>query len=321
MVGVKSVEKQLKRIRFNANIWGRGEANELPNILLPDEKIAECVNGIYEAGFALLCATDMRLLLIDKKPLNYLTVEDLRFDMINELDYSHRLLGAQISISAGSKNLKFRSFNQPRLRKLISHVQHRMVEIKQQQSNQAENQKQHLENINKQLQMYLLAQQQQIQQQLQSRATGSTTGMPQPSPELSDYLFSQRLLEQLQVPQQSSASSQANSQPSANQANPPGKPAGSEDMTQEMLDEGKREVFGPAYAAASQTPVQSTQPAPTAADATTAGQPKSLEVNALRIAYSKLPMMMRNRRFGRPSFHAHSQANTAPGQTQPAPTS
>ena len=145
MVTMHSVEEQLKEIGFNHLAWGRTETKELPNILLADEKIFECVNGIYEGGFALLVATNFRVLLIDKKPMNYLTVEDLRFDMINEMDYSHRLLGARISISTGSKNLKFTSYNQPRLRKLITHVQHCMADSKKQESVHQEDQNQHLE--------------------------------------------------------------------------------------------------------------------------------------------------------------------------------
>ncbi len=161
MVTQQSVEEQLKKIGFNHYGWGRTEIRELPNILLADEEIYECVNGLYEGGFALLVATNIRVLLIDKKPLNYLTVEDLRFDMINELDYSHRLMGARISISAGSKNLKFTSYNQPRLRKLIGHVQHCMAENKKQAADHQEDQRLHLEQINQQLQTYLLAQHQQ----------------------------------------------------------------------------------------------------------------------------------------------------------------
>src|ERR1700690_4438056 len=73
MVSKKSVVEQLKKIGFKHEAWGRGEVRELHNILIPDEEIVECVNGIYEGGFALLVATNVRVLLIDKKPLNYLT--------------------------------------------------------------------------------------------------------------------------------------------------------------------------------------------------------------------------------------------------------
>src|SRR4051812_34181115 len=119
MVDVGQIHRQLKDLGFNIHGWGRSEVKELANIILPDEEIHEVVNGFYEGGFALLIATDVRVLLIDSKPLNYLKIEDLRFDMINEMDYSHRLLGAQINIATGNKNLRFRSYNQPRLRKLI----------------------------------------------------------------------------------------------------------------------------------------------------------------------------------------------------------
>src|SRR5579884_4222648 len=160
MVSRKEIVDQLKRIGFKHNGWGKGEIAELERIILPDEEIYECVNGAYEGGFALLVATDVRVLLVDKKPLNFLTVEDMRFDMISEIDYNHRLFGADISISSGSKLMKFRSYNQQRLRKLIGHVQHCMAESKEKQTVHADSQVSHLEQINKQLQAYLIAQHQ-----------------------------------------------------------------------------------------------------------------------------------------------------------------
>jgi len=99
MVSSKSVQDQLRKIRFNSG-WNKPEAAELAEVLLPDEEIFECVNGWYEGGYALLCATNVRVLLIDKKPFKFLNVEDLRFDMITQIDYSHRLFNASIGVSA-----------------------------------------------------------------------------------------------------------------------------------------------------------------------------------------------------------------------------
>lgn len=157
MVTQEEVDRQLRRIGYDPNGWGRGEMRELKNILMPDEEIEECVNGYYEAGFALLVATKHRVLLVDKKPLNYLTVEDMRFDMISEFDYSHRVIGAHASISSGSKTLQFDSLNQKRLRSLLTYVQTRMTEIKKTLHEQQETQQQHLEQMNEQLRRYLLA--------------------------------------------------------------------------------------------------------------------------------------------------------------------
>lgn len=207
MVSTKSVEEQLEKIHFNKSLWNYAERQELPNILLPEEEIYECVNGTYEGGVALLVGTNVRLLLIDKKPFKFLTVEDLRFDMINQIDYSHRLIGARISISAGSKNLNFQSFNQQRLRKLIGHIQHCMAESKNKQSKTVESQQQHLEQINKQLQTYLYAQleqQEELKQKLEEAYANKKDGEAfrqtfqplRPDPTLSDYLFAQTLLKQ-----------------------------------------------------------------------------------------------------------------------------
>ncbi len=198
MISYEKVQQQLKDLRINVNGWGRTEYGELCNILAPNEAIEECVNGYYEAGFALLVATKNRLLIVDKKPLNYLTVEDMRFDMINEFDYQHRLFGAQIKVSAGFKTLHFTSLNQVRLRRVLGYVQTRMTQIKEEQQTQQEAQERHLDQMNKQLEMYLQLQQLQQQQyfqqaqrqplpygnewQQQPSYTSQQMSMPQPNP-------------------------------------------------------------------------------------------------------------------------------------------
>lgn len=131
MVSRDIVEKQLKEVGCNYRFWGRAELNELQHILMETETIAHCVNGQYENGFAMLCATDHRLLLIDKKPMNFLNIQDVRFEMITEFDYSHRLLNAAVRICTPTKNLRFSSWNQHRLRALLSYVQQRVIEIRQ----------------------------------------------------------------------------------------------------------------------------------------------------------------------------------------------
>jgi len=331
MVDARSVHTQLKRIKFSANAWGRAEVKELPGILSPDEKIYECVNGTYEGGFALLVSTDMRVLLIDKKPLNFLTVEDLRFDMINQIDYNHRLMGATIIINTGYKTLKFTSWNQDRLRKLITHVQDRMSEIKKEAAEHQENQKQHLAAINQQLQAYLLAQHQQLMQFQQQKAQDPNAQLQpvKPSPELSDYLFAQSLLTQfagrsndtkLEPSRPEPAGEEKSEQPSP-KAEVREKATASPASPSELYSEGYQEIFGKAARPQQMSRASDTSTMATAQITDTQGLSRSLEVNPLKIAYSKLPMMLRNRKFGRPSLHAHSQSSvpTQPAISQPAP--
>ncbi|HEX5743909.1 MAG TPA: PH domain-containing protein [Candidatus Saccharimonadales bacterium] len=289
MVDKKSIEDQLQRIGFNQHAWGRQEVRELPNIILPDERIFECVNGIYEGGFALLVATDVRVLLIDKKPLNYLTVEDLRFDMINEIDYYHRVFGAHVDITTGNRELKFHTYNnRARLRKLIGHVQHRMADIKKRQDTHQEGQIQHLEQINEHLRTYLMAQykhQDELRQKLEKAQHGAdvvSPAPPRPSPELSDYLLAHGLKEQYEAqhgPWPSSSDVQNTEEATRQQG---------------LLAEGLKEVFGRSH--------------DKGRGHNRGHHGQHLDTNPLRIAYSKLPMALRNRKFGRPSLHAHSRA-------------
>lgn len=322
MVDPKVIQQQLKELHFGSSMWNQAELRELPNIIHEGEKISECVNGYYEGGMALLVATEMRVLLIDKKPLNYLNVEDLRFDMINEIDYNHRMMGAAITITTGSKTLRFRSYNQQRLRHLINLVQEHMSTAKKEQSTKADTQQQHLEEINKQLRQYLMAQQEQLQRLADNTQQQQPQGQPaaqyeapKPSPELSDYLLAQRLLERFEQQQQQQQAPQG--QPSAQPAQPvqaatpevpqqrsaPAQPVNPADL----VEDAKREVFG--HPAAGPKPV---------VNPTDGRLYNGLEINPLKIAYSKLPMMLRNRKFGiaRPSLPAvPSRRTTSPGPT------
>jgi len=130
MVSMKYIEDQLKRVGCNFRFWGRPEIRELANILLPDEIIAGCTNGRYEGGFALLCVTNLRLLLVDRKPM-FLTLEDIRFDMIAEIDFSARLLDSTIRVITPNRTLLFNAWSANRLRKILNYTQQRVVEIRQ----------------------------------------------------------------------------------------------------------------------------------------------------------------------------------------------
>jgi hypothetical protein len=71
------------------------------------------------------------MLLVDRKPL-YMTLEDIRFDMISEIDYNSSLLDSTIKILTPSRNLIFTSWSQHRLRNILTYTQQRVMELRQQ---------------------------------------------------------------------------------------------------------------------------------------------------------------------------------------------
>lgn len=131
MVSLHQVEEQLKHVGCNFRVWGRSEIRELSNVLMPEEVIAQAVNGTYEGGFAMLVVTNYRVLLVDRKPM-LLTIEDIRYDMISEVDYHNRLLGSTVRVFTPMRNLVFNSWMPGRLRKCVNYAQQRVMEIRQQ---------------------------------------------------------------------------------------------------------------------------------------------------------------------------------------------
>jgi hypothetical protein len=126
MISLLKIEEQLHQIGFRTHGWGRGEIKELCQIMADDEVILQCVNGYYQNGFAMLVATSHRLLLVDQKPM-FLTVEAVWYDKIGQIEYNHRLLNSNLCISSPSKDIKFTSANQARLRQILAYAQEKMI--------------------------------------------------------------------------------------------------------------------------------------------------------------------------------------------------
>lgn len=134
MVDSYIVRKQLQHLGVHQHFWGKPERAELPNILIDGEIIEHIQYGYYSGGLATLVATNHRLLLVDKKVF-FLTLEDIRYDMIAEVDYGHQWVGATIHIRSFSKDLKFQSFNKDNLRGITGFIQHKVMELRGHQTN------------------------------------------------------------------------------------------------------------------------------------------------------------------------------------------
>lgn len=130
MVGANEVLRQFHRLGVKPSFWARAEIKELSRLLVPGEQLSNVVLGWYENGFALLCATDQRVLLIDKKPF-FFKMEDLRYDKISEIRFLNRLLDSTVVLSYAGQKLDFKSWNQAGLRKLMEHIQDTIMRINQ----------------------------------------------------------------------------------------------------------------------------------------------------------------------------------------------
>ena len=134
MVHPSIIEARLGELRFRAGRWFRAEIHELQHILMDHEKIIALATGRYFGSFALLVATDQRLLLIDKRVF-FMTIEDTRYDMISEIDFNMQAYYANLTVFTVNKTHKFTSIkHRQQLRELTHYVQKRVMEFRNQQS-------------------------------------------------------------------------------------------------------------------------------------------------------------------------------------------
>ena len=129
MIAQTEVDEQLKAIGVSFGFWGSKDARELKRVLMPGEHITYAVNGYYDGGFAILCVTNLRVLVVDKKPFS-LTVEDLRYDMIAEVDYNRRIVTANIQIVTPLRTILFTTWEFHRLRESSQYIQKRLLDMR-----------------------------------------------------------------------------------------------------------------------------------------------------------------------------------------------
>lgn len=112
------------------DIFSNQELAELPKLLLPGEKVLSVISGFYAAGMAILCVTSKRLLLIDKKLIR-LNFEDIRFESISEVNYSHQLFLASLNLYYSGRSLQFRTWYKDALRTQAQFIQGKIFEARQ----------------------------------------------------------------------------------------------------------------------------------------------------------------------------------------------
>lgn len=112
------------------NIFSSKQLAEIPKMILPNEEVLSVISGFYTAGSAILCVTSKRILLIDKKFIR-LNFEDIRFESISEVNYSHQMFVANLKLYYTGRVLEFKTWYKDELRELAQYVQDKMFESRE----------------------------------------------------------------------------------------------------------------------------------------------------------------------------------------------
>jgi hypothetical protein len=134
MIHPSIIESRLGELRFRGSRWFNAEIQELQHILMDNEKIIALACGRYFGSFALLVATDHRLLVIDKRVF-FMNMESTSYDMVSEIDFNSQVYNATLTVFTINKAHKFTSMKyKHQLRDIANYTQKRIAELRNQSS-------------------------------------------------------------------------------------------------------------------------------------------------------------------------------------------
>lgn len=129
MVHPSIVKQQLRELNAEKSFFCSPERRELPQIMIEGEQLLKVLDGRYSGGMAMLCATNMRILLVDKKPF-FMAMEDIRYEMISDVLFQGRLINSTMTIGTLNNTIAFTSFNRQKSQEFTALVQQKVIETR-----------------------------------------------------------------------------------------------------------------------------------------------------------------------------------------------
>ena len=131
MVKLNEVQAQLITLDNHFRFIGMAELKQLACALQPGEQILDCLKGWHKGTIAVMCATDKRLLIVDKNTTKD-CCETIEYTVISDIRHQDRGWSSSIRIYVPGKVYEFVSWHIKRLKHLHTFVGRHLTHVKSQ---------------------------------------------------------------------------------------------------------------------------------------------------------------------------------------------
>lgn len=128
----KRIKQQLRALGVSGAVLLTQESRYLPHIIHPDETIWGVVYGKTKDGFAMLLATNRRVIYLDKKPL-FVNQDEVTYDVVSGVNRSHVGLGTTLILHTRIKDYVVQTLNDKCARGFVNAIEQLKVESKEQE--------------------------------------------------------------------------------------------------------------------------------------------------------------------------------------------
>ena len=125
----EAINRQIASLPGIETRWlSKKELKELPNILWQDEILERIIEGTFagKAGRGLQCATDRRLIFLDKGMLGGLDVQIFPYENVSSIEYSTGLMTGSITIYASNAKDEIKNCPKDKIQNFAANVQQLM---------------------------------------------------------------------------------------------------------------------------------------------------------------------------------------------------
>lgn len=123
----EDIEARFKHLNAAQKLLIRKEMKALPDILWEDEILEQAVQGIYERRNGILCATNKRLLFVEKGVLSGLKVEDFPYDKITSIQYHTGFVFGTIKLYASGNTASMSQIEKESAKQFSDYVRARIT--------------------------------------------------------------------------------------------------------------------------------------------------------------------------------------------------
>lgn len=123
----KRVLRDLQNLGVTSYGLAHSESHYLPRLIHPDEQIGGVVYGHHQDGFAMLVATDRKIIFLDKKPF-FVNEDEITYYVVSGVSYSHAGFGSNVTLHTRVKDYSIQTFNQNCAEKFIAYIEERCLE-------------------------------------------------------------------------------------------------------------------------------------------------------------------------------------------------
>ena len=131
MVTFNEVQAQLIDVGAHTKCLTVQHIKQLARELDPNEQIMTCLKGWFEGSVAILCATDKRMLILNKHT-NHGNYYQVDYNSINDTVHRDRGLSSTITFYIDKKRLDFRSWRVNKVKDMYTFTQRHIIYIKEQ---------------------------------------------------------------------------------------------------------------------------------------------------------------------------------------------